>query len=274
VCGTICLNRTFQAAEAAEALASCPKHSKAGDLQVLLLIDGEPPLAHGELVSLRTLVLSTLRALDGTVQPSVTGQAQPHAFVSRVATVVKAREKGHIHGHRYCMTDTACAAALCQGTPLSKLTSATAASSQAALSALWLDCEHRRVAEPAIAASVYPDLHPAGDSVSQPAHRASGPAHGTGLSDTRDAAGSAAVSPQGPAIPVSTWPGKTDDAASVRMEVAAQTPQRRWVYGKWALGSELLHADETVARDIGSLPSAARNALGMASTYFPGSLGL
>jgi hypothetical protein len=58
------------------------------------------------------------------------------------------------------------------------------------------------------------------------------------------------------------------------MEIVAQTPSKKWVVARWALGCELLHVDDTAARDSSSLVAAARNANGMVESHFPGMLGM
>lgn len=61
---------------------------------------------------------------------------------------------------------------------------------------------------------------------------------------------------------------------AVRMEMLAQAPNRKWIVAKWALGGELVHADDVATRDRNSLASAHRNVQGMLSNSFPGVLGL
>jgi len=61
---------------------------------------------------------------------------------------------------------------------------------------------------------------------------------------------------------------------AVRMEMLAQAPNRKWIAAKWALGGEVVHADDVATRDRNSLASAHRNVQSMLSTYFPGVLGL
>ena len=58
------------------------------------------------------------------------------------------------------------------------------------------------------------------------------------------------------------------------MEVAAHTPGKKWVAARWALGSELLHIDDTTTRDNNALAAAGRNVQGLVDKYFPGALGL
>ena len=59
-----------------------------------------------------------------------------------------------------------------------------------------------------------------------------------------------------------------------RMEVVAQTPSKKWIMAKWALGCEFLHVDDTGAKDSAALAAARTNAFGMIDSHFPGMMGV
>jgi hypothetical protein len=220
-----------------------------------------------ELGPVRQTLQQLLLDLDRSLAPLL--RSARHTFITSIETDVRAHEKGHIQGHRYTLTDTASEVPLCASTPLSKLMSATSTTCTASLSLLWQDCmQHMAIAR----------------------SRAELKLDAGGCEETREGSEEAVKLEAGSVQSVS---GPTIDAdesgcgnaaqaeqkeygdieSARRLEVMAQAPNRKWIVGMWAHGSEFLHVDDTATRDRNSLASASRNATGMLATYFPGVLG-
>ena len=126
----------------------CTEPNTSHAVQVLAPIEGDTPLPAPELPCARHLFLTCLKDLDRTFAPSMPVHKRTrHNFLNRVVEAVRAKDKGHIMGHRYALVDTAAGAPLATATPRRKLAAATSESAQAVLSQLWCDAQQQAAAE-------------------------------------------------------------------------------------------------------------------------------
>lgn len=278
--------------------------SSAMPLQIVLLVAGEQPIHAAELPAVRNHILRSLSDLERSLAPALPFPRS--GFIGTLAAEIRMHEKGHIQGHRYALVDAADAAAACAATPLSKLQTATSMTCQAALSLAWHDCRRHLAMERArrrrelqaaaggAAVSSSADGTGGGDTEQEAdvSERGAGARAAPGQVDAGASGASAAAESEGGgaaaaaeelgvsaegAAPADAVGAGADVGAGdpgVRMELLAQAPNRKWIAAKWALGGEVVHADDVATRDRNSLASAHRNVQSMLSTYFPGVLGL
>ena len=308
--------------------------------QVLVLVDGEGPIPAAELPCARHLFVTCIRDLDRTYAATLPAAKRgAHDFVTRVTELVRAKDKGHVAGHRYSLVDTAAGVPLASATPASKLAAATSLSAQALVGQLWCDAQQQMAAERRRCSAKYAQCAVQGVDASSSAaaapeavagqrrqeesaegndathaseaaaaeHGGAAPESGAGRADDAapekqrraDDAGAdaadasdpareadATAAPAAPDASGSEAPAEAvrggDGAAEhwrhphgqARMEIVAQTPSKKWVVAKWALANELLHIDDSVARDSAALAAAGKNAMSMVDSHYPGALGL
>lgn len=210
-------------------------------------------------------------------------------FIGTIAAEIRMHEKGHIQGHRYALVDAPGAAAACASTPLGKLHTATSTTCQAALSLAWHDCQRHLTMERARRRRELRDAAESASAEAGPSQRGAASSNaaaaelgavedGESAADAREDSGAPHWPPEvnQSAAGVAAAPGGTTpgDEPPVRMEMLAQAPNRKWIAAKWALGGEVVHADDVATRDRNSLASAHRNIQSMLATYFPGVMGL
>lgn len=271
----------------------------AAAVQIFVLVHGENGVHSGELAAARRLFLALLADLDRTFH-SVIPDAKKvkNCFLHHASKLVSDQAKGHIAGDRYTLTDSAAALPLCTSTPASKLAASKSLTAQAVAAQLWSDVQDHMAVAPGRRsgdADVPPPpplpppprapssgLGATGSHLSAAARSSSqGDDSGDNRAASTDAARRAS-SPSPPPPPPSSRARKADVKRTAagggggrqRLEVAALTPDKRWVAARWAMGAELLHVDDAATGDSAALAAAWKNANSLLDNHFPGVMGI